>query len=158
LVATGRPVTAAVSGRVADLTKGAMRAMFWTRIKVVTACAVLVVGALGVGGVLGRQTAGSSDGPPDGKADPPRQAQAPARPEKAGAGEQPKEKGKPPAAEKPAEKRYSLSMENRPWAEVFQWLSDETGLAYVGAFKPTGTFTFVPPRAGGGVKQYTITE
>jgi type II secretory pathway component GspD/PulD (secretin) len=42
-----------------------------------------------------------------------------------------------------------------PWGTVFEWLSDQTGLAVVSHVKPTGTFTFVPPRPG---KKYAIPE
>jgi RNA polymerase sigma factor (sigma-70 family) len=159
LVAEGRPVAAAVSGQVADLTKGAMRAMFWTKIKVVTACAVLMVGALGVGGVLGRQT-GRPDPAAEPQAqqpDPLRQAQAPPRPQNPGeppARGKEKEKGKPAAAPKPAEKQYSFAMDDQPWSKVIEWLVDQSGLAYVGSYRPTGTFTFHPPKG----KLYTLPE
>jgi RNA polymerase sigma factor (sigma-70 family) len=163
LVAAGRPVAAAASGPVAELTKGAMRTMLWTKIKVVTACALLAVGALGVGGVLGRPTgaAGSADDPAEAKPDLQRQAEAPPKPGKFA--DQPaqgkgKDKGKPAPAPKPGEKQYYFAMDNKPWGEVFQWLSEQTGLAYVSSIRPTGTFTFVPPRVSGGVKEYTIPE
>ncbi|HKI30692.1 MAG TPA: sigma-70 family RNA polymerase sigma factor [Gemmataceae bacterium] len=55
---------------------------------------------------------------------------------------------------KPAEKRYSFSINNRPWKEVFEWFGEQTGLVYNGPLVPTGTFTFVSPRG----KQYTIPE
>jgi RNA polymerase sigma factor (sigma-70 family) len=195
LVAAGRPLAAAAPGSVADLAKGAMRAMLWTKIQVVTACAVLVVGALGVGGVLGRQAARPAGDPmadpPQVLADPPRPAEEPPR-----RGKQPpreEEEDKPPRAKKPvrveeeeekskpgkavprvdeeegkakpapakptkpAEKQYAFSMDNKPWGEVFQWLSDQTGLAYVSTLRPTGTFTFIPPNNPKD-KQFTITE
>ncbi len=50
-------------------------------------------------------------------------------------------------------KRVSLSFRNKPWTEVMEWLSDQTGLPVVGSI-PGGTFTFVPP-AG---KTYTLVE
>jgi hypothetical protein len=42
-----------------------------------------------------------------------------------------------------------------PWARVFEWLSDRTGLPVLSAQKPTGTFTFVSPQPG---KTYTVPE
>jgi len=145
--------------------------MLWTKIKVVTACAVLVVGALGVGGVLGRQTAGPAADSPAAQAEPPRQAEAAQPPDKAPpanrVADKPPEKedkppekakAKPPEKAKPAEKRYSFSMNQQPWAEVFDWLSAQTGLGFVSPFRPTGTFTFSPPVVDGAVKQYTISE
>ncbi len=54
----------------------------------------------------------------------------------------------------PAEKRYTFSMKNVPWKDVIDWFADQSGLAFAGAFKPTGTFTFNSPRG----KEYTIPE
>jgi RNA polymerase sigma factor (sigma-70 family) len=170
LVAAGRPVAAVAREQVADLTKGAMRAMLWTQIKVVTACAVLVAGVLGIGGVLGRHTAGPpADSPRLRAADPPQRGKQPPREEEEDrpqrtkkpirvAGEEEKPKPKPAPARKPAEKQYAFSMDNVPWKVVLEWLSDQTGLPYVSNFKPEGTFTFIPPRVSGAVKQYTIPE
>jgi RNA polymerase sigma factor (sigma-70 family) len=161
LVAAGRPVAAVAPGQVADLVKGAMRAMLWTKIQVVTACAVLVVGALGVGGVLGRQAGGPPADAPQARTDPPRQPEAPPprdeQPPRGGEDEG-KPKPAPTKPTKPAEKQYAFAMDNQPWKEVFQWLSDQTGLPLVSNYVPTGTFTFGPPRVGGAVKQFTITE
>jgi uncharacterized protein (TIGR03067 family) len=53
------------------------------------------------------------------------------------------------------EKRYAFSMQNKNWTQVFEWFSDVTGLAYSSPFKPTGTFTFTPPK---GKQEYTISE
>ncbi len=52
------------------------------------------------------------------------------------------------------EKRYTFSMNGKPWKDVIAWFADQTGLAYVGTVTPRGTFTFDAP-AG---KQYTIRE
>jgi len=64
------------------------------------------------------------------------------------------------AAERPkdAEKRFSFSMQNKPWKQVFEWFSDVTGLAYSGSGGPTGTFSFTPPKLNGQEKKYTIAE
>src|SRR5207253_10022304 len=51
----------------------------------------------------------------------------------------------PPKA--PAEKMYSFGeMRDKPWPQVLEWLADQTGLPYIGAYKPTGTFTYIAPR------------
>jgi RNA polymerase sigma factor (sigma-70 family) len=167
LVAAGRAVADVTSGPVAALAKGALRTMLWTKVKIMTACALLALGIIGIGGALGRQTAagGPADDPPankaDAKPDPQRQAEAPPRADKPA--EQPprdkeKDKGKPAPAPKPGEKQYYFAMDNKPWGEVLQWLSEQTGLACVSASKPTGAFTFVPPRVNGSLKEYTIPE
>jgi RNA polymerase sigma factor (sigma-70 family) len=66
------------------------------------------------------------------------------------------EPGQPAPAAKvaPAAKTYSLEMRNKPWATVFEWLSDQTGKPVITPFKPTGTFTFVGPPGG----KYTLPE
>jgi|SRR5262245_56451543 len=63
-----------------------------------------------------------------------------------------------PAAAKPAapaEKRIIVQFSSAPWAKVFEWLTDQTGLPVVMNFKPTGTFSFAPPKGGQG---YTLPE
>jgi RNA polymerase sigma-70 factor (ECF subfamily) len=55
---------------------------------------------------------------------------------------------------KAAEKRYTFSMQNKPWKDVLEWFSDQTDLVFVGTRKPSGTFTFVSPKG----KEYTISE
>jgi RNA polymerase sigma factor (sigma-70 family) len=146
LVAAGRAVADAVSGTVAALTKGALQTMLWTKVKVVTACVLLAAGVAGLGGALARPTAGADPAAQPGggsqvKGQPPAPAKVPPQPDRAGGG---------PAAEK----RYAFEMRDKPWAQVFEWLSEQTGLAFVSPYKPTGTFTFVPPKG----KQYTIPE
>jgi RNA polymerase sigma factor (sigma-70 family) len=54
----------------------------------------------------------------------------------------------------PAEKRYTFATKNKPWKEVIDWFADQSGLAFVGTTRPTGTFTFDPPKG----KQYTLSE
>jgi RNA polymerase sigma factor (sigma-70 family) len=137
LVVLGQAVGDVVSGQVALLMKGALQTMRWTQGMIVVAC-VLVVGALGLGGVLARQSAGTRPvaGPlvsgPDALSD--RQDQ-------------------PPAKAEP--KRHTFEMRDKPWASVLEWYSDLSGLPYVGTVKPTGTFTFLPPP---GKRQFTIEE
>ncbi len=63
-----------------------------------------------------------------------------------------KKAGPEPGAK--TEKTYQIKMEGKPWAAVFSWLSDETGLNVVRSFTPTGTFTFTSP-AG---KRFTLPE
>jgi WD40 repeat protein len=61
------------------------------------------------------------------------------------------------AAKKPdaeTDKKFTFSVNNKPWADVFAWLSDATGMAVVANYKPTGTLTFHGPRD----KKYTIPE
>jgi ferric-dicitrate binding protein FerR (iron transport regulator)/tetratricopeptide (TPR) repeat protein len=53
------------------------------------------------------------------------------------------------------QKTYQMpSMQGRPWAAVFRWLSDETSLNVVRTFTPTGTFTFTNPQD----RRYTLPE
>jgi type II secretory pathway component GspD/PulD (secretin) len=76
-------------------------------------------------------------------------------------GQRPAKPSKPaPAGEAPAagEKRLSFNFDNKPWTEVIEWFSDNTGLAFVGNYKPAGTFTFVSPKVDGHAKIYTIGE
>jgi WD40 repeat protein len=44
-------------------------------------------------------------------------------------------------ANKPTEKRFRFEFRNKPWGEVFEWLSDQTGRPVVAATKPTGSVT-----------------
>jgi hypothetical protein len=52
-------------------------------------------------------------------------------------------------------KRAAFEFRNKPWGQVFEWLSDTTGLPVVGVIKPTGSFTFIPPDAN---KRYTLPQ
>ncbi len=52
-------------------------------------------------------------------------------------------------------KALALEFRQVPWARVFEWLGDRTGLPVITPYKPTGTFSFVPPRPG---KTYTMPE
>src|SRR5947209_6037735 len=63
-------------------------------------------------------------------------------------------------AKVPEEPRYAFEMRNKPWAAVFEWLSDKTGLPFISKNAPPGgTFTFINPRIDGKEsKKYTIAE
>jgi hypothetical protein len=50
--------------------------------------------------------------------------------------------------------RIEFRMENRPWREVFAWLSEQTGVPVVVTCMPVGSFTFVGPQGA----RYTIPE
>jgi len=57
---------------------------------------------------------------------------------------------------KPVEKKIAFEMRDKPWSAVLEWLADQSGLPVVASSKPTGKFTFVPPK--GGVKSFTLDE
>jgi len=59
-----------------------------------------------------------------------------------------------PKEEKAKEKKYAFSMDNKPWTQVLEWFADHADLVFTGPYKPTGTFTFLPPKG----KEYTISE
>ena len=63
-----------------------------------------------------------------------------------------------PAEEAPkgGEKKFAFSFDNKPWTQVLEWFADNTKLAFVGNYKPAGTFTFVPPKVDGQLKTYTL--
>ncbi|HEX4591632.1 MAG TPA: secretin N-terminal domain-containing protein, partial [Gemmataceae bacterium] len=64
-----------------------------------------------------------------------------------------------PAAKPPAEKRVKFEFNNKPWKQVFEWLSDTTGLTFTGYNMPTGSLTFIAPKGSVGATQgYTIPE
>jgi type II secretory pathway component GspD/PulD (secretin) len=57
------------------------------------------------------------------------------------------------------QKRYAFEFRNKSWNSVFEWLSDATGVPYVGTITVPGTFTFINPRGPTGEsKKYTIPE
>jgi RNA polymerase sigma factor (sigma-70 family) len=63
----------------------------------------------------------------------------------------PVDKGKaPPKTRQEAflagEVRVEFSMTKKPWREVMEWVSDQTGLAFVAAEMPPGTFNFINPK------------
>jgi RNA polymerase sigma factor (sigma-70 family) len=73
--------------------------------------------------------------------------------------DQPEPPSPPPAAgaapAAPEQKAYTFEMRDKPWAAVFEWYADVSGLPFVGNVKPTGSFTFVSPRPG---RRYTLAE
>jgi type II secretory pathway component GspD/PulD (secretin) len=63
-------------------------------------------------------------------------------------------KAEPPKPKREPLKTYQFEKRDQPWKQVFEWLSDTTGLPFIGVNYPTGTFTYV----GGGKKAHTIPE
>jgi RNA polymerase sigma factor (sigma-70 family) len=124
-----------VSAQVDGLTKGALRAMLWSKAVSVTVC-VLTVGGVGV--ALAWQAVG-------------------ARPAAARPADGPEKKAGRPAApaERERPKTFPFEMRDKPWVQVLEWYSDVSGLPFAGNFKPTGTFTFLPPRHK---RQFTLAE
>src|SRR6516162_7469368 len=51
-----------------------------------------------------------------------------------------------PAAAKPGDKRVKFEFNNKPWKQVFEWLSDQTGLIFTGINTPPGSFTYIAPK------------
>jgi type II secretory pathway component GspD/PulD (secretin) len=51
-------------------------------------------------------------------------------------------------------KRFSFEMRNKPWNQVFTWLTEATGKPVIVSPKPTGSFTFTGPAK----KTYSIPE
>jgi type II secretory pathway component GspD/PulD (secretin) len=51
-------------------------------------------------------------------------------------------------------KTYTFEMRSKPWAQVIEWLSDITGMPFIGPYLPTGTFNFI----GSAKKGYTVPE
>jgi WD40 repeat protein len=65
----------------------------------------------------------------------------------------------PPPANPPGVKRYRIEFRDKPWREVLQWLSEQTGLPVVTGVRPTGTFTFLAPKGSAGARDgYTVPE
>jgi RNA polymerase sigma factor (sigma-70 family) len=141
-VAARQSVRGAASGSVAALTTGVLQTMLWTKIKIVAGCA-LAVAVLAVGGVLTRQAldAGQPQATADKGEPPPKAEKSADKPDK-------------PDAPKADEKTYAFEMRDKPWAAVFEWYAEASGLGYTGTFKPTGTFTFISPKG----KKYTLAD
>jgi hypothetical protein len=49
----------------------------------------------------------------------------------------------------------SFGFRTKPWAQVLEWLGDQTGLPVISDTRPMGTFTFIPPR---GARSYSTRE
>jgi RNA polymerase sigma factor (sigma-70 family) len=140
---TGGAAGATLPEQVAALTQGVLQAMLWTKVKIAVGCA-LVLGSLGLGGsVLLYET---SPGPAS-AAPPPAARQAPAS--------KPSDNVATPRAQ---EKRFAFEVRNKPWSQVFEWLSNQTGLPVIAPSVPTGTFTFIPPGAAQAKKTYALRD
>lgn len=70
-----------------------------------------------------------------------------------------------PAAQPPAEttkpapeKKVRFEFRDKRWAEVLEWLVDQTGMQVISPNKPAGTFTFIAPKVDGKPREYTIPE
>ena len=63
----------------------------------------------------------------------------------------PKTEAATPKANEPT---FEFIMRDKPWAAVFEWLNEHSGLPVIYSNKPSGTFNFVPPKD----KNYTIPE
>jgi hypothetical protein len=50
--------------------------------------------------------------------------------------------------------RVEFRMENKPWRDVFRWLTDKSDLPFIVSCMPTGCFTFVGPKGA----RYSIPE
>ncbi len=65
----------------------------------------------------------------------------------------------PAAPAAPAEKRVKFEFSNKPWKQVFEWLTDQTGLAFTGINIPPGSYTYMAPKGSVGATQgFTIPE
>src|SRR5262249_29835691 len=93
----------------------------------------VVLGFLAVLGLLAVATVAVAGGPPNG-----------GRPER-------------PGPRTPLE-RFAFEARDKPWASVFEWLTDKTGLPVVTVYRPTGTFNLISPKTEKGVRKYTIPE
>jgi hypothetical protein len=58
-------------------------------------------------------------------------------------------------------KRVAFEMSGKPWAQVFEWFADQTGMPFRSHYAPPkGTFNFIPPKdpKTGKPREYTLTE
>jgi type II secretory pathway component GspD/PulD (secretin) len=62
-----------------------------------------------------------------------------------------------PAQDKPGAEERTIVFEMRviPWSAALEWLSSTTGLPIIAGAQPTGTFSYIAPRAG---RKYTLGE
>jgi hypothetical protein len=63
-----------------------------------------------------------------------------------------------PETKPPAPTSYAFAFDNARWFNVLEWFSEITQTPLCCPFRPAGTFTFVPARAGRGDRRYTLTE
>ena len=141
VAASGGATAAVVSGRVVTLTQGVLQAMLWGKVKIGLGC-LLAVGILVIGGVQGWSVLGGQFA----AGQPARVSEPPATPSDPGP-------NKPETRPQEAP-TYAFEVRDKPWAAVFEWLSQTTGKPVIYPTKPTGTFQFVPPAQ----KKYTLSE
>src|SRR5262249_22557666 len=53
---------------------------------------------------------------------------------------------------KEPEKRWPITFSERPWAKVFEWLTEISGKPVITVHKPTGSFSFNGPKG----REYTL--
>ena len=58
-------------------------------------------------------------------------------------------------APRPVVKTFAMHFKNAKWSDVLDWYAKESGLTLVTTVKPTGTFTFTPPKPD---QRYTLAE
>jgi len=63
-----------------------------------------------------------------------------------------------PGTAAPQEKKVRFEFRDKRWAEVLEWLTEQTGLNVISNNKPAGTFTFIAPKVNGQPREYTIPE
>jgi type II secretory pathway component GspD/PulD (secretin) len=112
--------------------------MLWTKIKILTTCA-LAASALGIGGSRPRQTLGP-------------QATANPLASRCEANVDKPDKAK---KSKPKEKTYTLDLRDRPWRKVFEWYSDLTAKPFIADDYPKGKAHF---KRAKGKRKYTLQE
>ena len=57
------------------------------------------------------------------------------------------------------EKKYAFEMRDKPWTDVFGWLSDQSNMPFSASNRPTGTFTFFNPKDDkGNSRKYSLLE
>jgi type II secretory pathway component GspD/PulD (secretin) len=57
-----------------------------------------------------------------------------------------------------AAERYAFKFTGAHWSQVFERLSKITDLPMFSSYRPTGSFTFVPPTVGGRERKFTTAE
>jgi type II secretory pathway component GspD/PulD (secretin) len=57
-----------------------------------------------------------------------------------------------------AQPTHAFAFRNAPWSAVLEYLTKISGLPVATPCRPTGSFTFIPPKSRGRAKQYTVAE
>jgi hypothetical protein len=57
-----------------------------------------------------------------------------------------------------AAERYAFKFTGAHWSQVLKRLSEITDLPVISSYRPTGSFTFVPPTVGGRERTFTFAE